>query len=153
MFSHVSVGVTDLARAARFYDATLGALGYKRTMSEDFGNAWGIAWPQFWAAPAIEGASSPGNGVHVAFIAASREAVDRFHAAALAEGLRRRCAGPPGRLYAGLLCRLRPRPGRQQARGSAPARRTLPDRLRRPGGQARHAWVPVGVMMISTRRF
>ena len=94
MFSHVSVGVTDLARAARFYDATLGALGYKRTMSEDFGNAWGIAWPEFWAAPAIEGASSPGNGVHVAFIAPSREAVDRFHAAALAEG--GSDAGAPG---------------------------------------------------------
>ncbi len=42
MFNHVSVGTRDLARATRFYDAALGALGYRRTMSEDFGNAWGL---------------------------------------------------------------------------------------------------------------
>jgi catechol 2,3-dioxygenase-like lactoylglutathione lyase family enzyme len=94
MFSHVSVGITDLPRATRFYDAVLGALGYRRTMSEDFGCAWGLSWPEFWAAPAIEGASSAGNGVHVAFIAASREAVDAFHATALKEG--GTDAGAPG---------------------------------------------------------
>ncbi len=30
MLHHVSVGVHDVARAAKFYDAALGALGYKR---------------------------------------------------------------------------------------------------------------------------
>ena len=39
MFNHVSVGTRDLERATRFYDAALGALGYRRTMSEDFGSA------------------------------------------------------------------------------------------------------------------
>jgi catechol 2,3-dioxygenase-like lactoylglutathione lyase family enzyme len=94
MFNHVSVGTRDLARATRFYDAVLGALGYRRTMSEDFGNAWGLRWPEFWAAPALEGESTAGNGVHVAFIAPSRKAVDAFHAAALAEG--GADAGAPG---------------------------------------------------------
>lgn len=94
MFNHVSVGVRDLERATRFYDAALGALGYRRTMSESFGCAWGIAWPEFWAGLAVEGEASPGNGAHVAFIAPSREAVDAFHAAGLAEG--GSDAGAPG---------------------------------------------------------
>ena len=94
MLNHVSVGVRDLARASRFYDAALGALGYKRTMSEDFGNAWGLAWPEFWAQQPLEGEPAAGNGVHVAFTAASREAVDAFHKAALAQG--GSDAGAPG---------------------------------------------------------
>jgi len=94
MFNHVSVGTRDLARASRFYDAALGALGYRRIMSEEFGNAWGLAWPEFWAALPAEGDATSGNGVHVAFIAPSREAVDAFHAAALAEG--GSDAGAPG---------------------------------------------------------
>jgi catechol 2,3-dioxygenase-like lactoylglutathione lyase family enzyme len=94
MFNHVSVGTRDLERASRFYDAALGALGYRRTLSEDFGNAWGLEWPEFWVAPPIDGEASAGNGVHVAFIAPSRDAVDRFHAAALAEG--GADAGAPG---------------------------------------------------------
>jgi catechol 2,3-dioxygenase-like lactoylglutathione lyase family enzyme len=94
MFNHVSVGVRDLDRAARFYDAALGALGYKRTMSEDFGCAWGLAWPEFWAQYPAEGESAPGNGAHIAFIAASRAGVDAFHKAALAAG--GSDAGAPG---------------------------------------------------------
>src|SRR5688572_11063995 len=94
MYSHVSVGTRDLERATRFYDAALGALGYRRTMSESFGNAWGLEWPEFWVQFPDAGEASPGNGTHVAFIAASREAVDAFHAAALAEG--GSDAGAPG---------------------------------------------------------
>lgn len=94
MFNHVSVGVRDLGAAARFYDAALGALGYRRTMSEDFGCAWGLNWPEFWAGVALEGEASAGNGAHVAFIAASRETVDAFHAAGLDAG--GSDAGAPG---------------------------------------------------------
>lgn len=94
MFNHVSVGIRDVERAARFYDAALGALGYRRTATEDFGCAWGIAWPEFWAGVALEGEPGPGNGSHIAFIAPSRAAVDAFHAAALAEG--GTDAGTPG---------------------------------------------------------
>jgi catechol 2,3-dioxygenase-like lactoylglutathione lyase family enzyme len=95
MFSHVSVGTSDLERAARFYDAALGALGYKRTVDESFGKAWGLTWPEFWAQSPEDGnGASGGNGVHVAFIAADRAAVDKFHAAALAAG--GTDAGAPG---------------------------------------------------------
>ncbi|MEQ9814927.1 MAG: VOC family protein [Azospirillaceae bacterium] len=87
MFNHVSVGTNDLAKAATFYDAVLGALGYRRTFSEDFGLAWGIAFPEFWATlPHDTQVATVGNGVHVAFIAPDRETVDRFHALALAHG-------------------------------------------------------------------
>jgi catechol 2,3-dioxygenase-like lactoylglutathione lyase family enzyme len=86
MFNHVSVGTRDLERAARFYDAALGALGYRRTMSESFGCAWGLQWPEFWATLPTDGEAGAGNGTHIAFIAASREAVDAFHAAALEAG-------------------------------------------------------------------
>ena len=95
MFNHVSVGVANLDKAAIFYDATLGALGYTRTFSESFGLAWGLKWPEFWATLPHDGqAASAGNGTHVAFIAPSREAVDAFHAEGLAKG--GRDAGPPG---------------------------------------------------------
>ena len=35
MLHHVSVGVRDVASAAEFYDAVLGALGYKRTANAE----------------------------------------------------------------------------------------------------------------------
>ena len=146
MFNHVSVGIRDLERATRFYDAALGALGYRRTMSESFGCAWGLEWPEFWATLPEDGDAGAGNGTHVAFIAPSREAVDAFHAAALAEGGKRRRGAGPARLHARLLRRLRARPRRQQARGRAPALRAVPGEVT---GQA--GWV--GVMTISTRRF
>ncbi len=95
MFNHVSVGVTDMDRAARFYDAALGALGYRRTFSESFGHAWGLKWPEFWAGTPHDGKpAAAGNGVHVAFIAPSRAAVDLFHAQGLKAG--GVCAGEPG---------------------------------------------------------
>ncbi len=95
MFSHVSIGTDDLDRAARFYDEALGALGYKRTFDEDFGKAWGLTWPEFWATRPENGKpATAGNGTHIAFIAADRAGVDRFHAAALAAG--GTDAGAPG---------------------------------------------------------
>lgn len=94
MYNHVSVGTRDLERATRFYDAVLGALGYRRTMSESFGVAYGVEWPEFWVTLASDGEATPGNGVHVAFIAPTRDAVQAFHAAALAEG--GEDAGAPG---------------------------------------------------------
>lgn len=87
MYNHMSVGTNDIARAGRFYDAALGALGYRRTWTEEGGLAWGLKWPEFWATRPLDGkTASAGNGTHIAFIAASRADVDRFHAAALAAG-------------------------------------------------------------------
>jgi catechol 2,3-dioxygenase-like lactoylglutathione lyase family enzyme len=96
IISHVSVGVTDLVRAKVFYDAVLGALGYRAIMEEPgIGTAYGTSFPEFWInRPSDRQAATPGNGVHIAFLAPDHAAVDQFHRVALALG--GRCDGPPG---------------------------------------------------------
>lgn len=96
MLHHVSVGVSDVPRAAEFYDTVLAALGYKRTAQHlPFALAYGEGVSEFWIQrPHDRRAATSGNGVHVAFAARSREAVHRFHEAALASG--GADEGPPG---------------------------------------------------------
>lgn len=106
MFTYVCLGTDDLARAARFYDAALGALGLQRcdTSDEPEWDGW-IGWGTYEAQGAREvalwlcrpfdgGAAGVGNGTMVALRAASWDAVDAFHAAALAHG--GRSEGAPG---------------------------------------------------------
>jgi catechol 2,3-dioxygenase-like lactoylglutathione lyase family enzyme len=96
MLHHVSVGVRSVERAALFYDAVLGALGCRRVMEFlPYAIGYGEAHPTFWVQlPHNQQPASPGNGVHVGFIARSKDAVHRFHAAALAHG--GRDDGAPG---------------------------------------------------------
>jgi catechol 2,3-dioxygenase-like lactoylglutathione lyase family enzyme len=96
MFHHVSIGVTDLAKAASFYDAVLGALGYVRFMEKPGTMSW---WPEgggpaFWVNLRDSLTVVPDDGRHVAFQAHSQAAVDAFHAAAIAAGATD--DGPPG---------------------------------------------------------
>jgi catechol 2,3-dioxygenase-like lactoylglutathione lyase family enzyme len=88
MLHHVSVGVVDVERAARFYDAILGALGVKRVMEFlPHAVAYGEGAAEFWVQlPHDQKQASPGNGAHVGFAARNRKAVDDFHAAALEAG-------------------------------------------------------------------
>lgn len=88
MLHHVSVGVTDVARAAKFYDAVLGTLGYKRVMEFlPYALAYGENHPEFWIQlPHDQKPMSVGNGVHLGFVARTRKQVIRFHEAALANG-------------------------------------------------------------------
>lgn len=88
MLHHVSVGVADVEKAARFYDAALGALGYKRVMEFlPHAIAYGEASPEFWIQlPANRNAATVGNGVHVGFSARTKEAVNAFHEQALKFG-------------------------------------------------------------------
>ena len=88
MLHHVSVGVSDVARATGFYDSVLGALGYKRVMEFlPYALAYGAVAPEFWVQlPANRIAATVGNGVHVGFKARSKEAIHAFHRAALAAG-------------------------------------------------------------------
>lgn len=95
MLGHLSLGVRDLAMATKFYDAALGALGCVRLWTGEDGRGYGAPGGGeklnlFERADA----HPPGNGFHLAFVAPSREAVDRFHAAALLNG--GVDAGPPG---------------------------------------------------------
>ncbi|MGZ5932392.1 MAG: VOC family protein [Rhizomicrobium sp.] len=88
MLHHVSVGVTDVARAAKFYDAVLGTLGYKRVMEFlPYALAYGEDHPEFWIQlPHDQKPMSIGNGVHLGFSARTKAQVNKFHAAALAHG-------------------------------------------------------------------
>ncbi len=88
ILSHVSLGTNDLERALAFYDGVLSTLGIKRVETlEGIGAAYGKQYPEFWiASPANEAPATAGNGVHIGFIAASREAVQAFHEAALNAG-------------------------------------------------------------------
>ncbi|MYM35714.1 VOC family protein [Duganella sp. FT50W] len=88
MLHHLSFGVRDLARAGAFYDAVLGALGYRRVFEDDEAIGYGVEDDKDllclkWRADA----TPPGAGSHLAFAAPSRAAVDAFHAAGM------RCGG------------------------------------------------------------
>jgi len=94
MFSHVTVGVRDLERAARFYDALLAPLGLRqRQVAPDGGppaRCWilpGRPLPRFYATlPFNDASATSGNGSMVAFLAPSQAAVSQAHAAGLASG-------------------------------------------------------------------
>jgi catechol 2,3-dioxygenase-like lactoylglutathione lyase family enzyme len=83
LFDHVIINVGDLAASRAFYEAALAPLGGSVVM--EFGDRCAFGFdqrPQFWLA-----ARSPvATGLHMAFPAESREAVDAFHAAALSAG-------------------------------------------------------------------
>jgi catechol 2,3-dioxygenase-like lactoylglutathione lyase family enzyme len=94
MLSYITVGANDLDRSGRFYDAALAPLGLVRTKTTDreigYGPrdaSGGAAKSRFWIIRPFNGLPATwGNGVDVAFEAASRAAVDAFQAAALAAG-------------------------------------------------------------------
>lgn len=87
ILSHVSLGTNDFERAVRFYEPVMTALGCRRVMEHPGAVAWGKAYPEFWVQTPIDGQpAGVANGTHVGFLAPSREAVDAFHAAAVAAG-------------------------------------------------------------------
>lgn len=93
MIDHTGIGVSDMALAARFYDAALGALGLGRVMVLADGVdavGYGVSHPIFW----IDRFHPHSVRQHTAFAAASREQVDAFYALALSAGGVDN--GPPG---------------------------------------------------------
>lgn len=97
VISHITLGTNDTERAARFYDAVLGAVGFQR-LAKPPGKPPAYEKggpPTIYLYPPEDGRPATwGNGTHVALTAPTRAAVDRFHAAALRLG--GACAGPPG---------------------------------------------------------
>lgn len=87
MLHHLSLGVRDLARAGAFYDAALGALGFRRVFDGDESIGYGLVNDEDMLLLNLDPAASPpGAGFHLAFAAPSRAAVDAFHALALRAG-------------------------------------------------------------------
>jgi catechol 2,3-dioxygenase-like lactoylglutathione lyase family enzyme len=88
VISHLSIGVSNLHRAAAFYDAVLGSLGYIRIFSGPTsvgygppGGPEGLALKQ--RPPSAIGVD---EGFHLAFMTVDQAAVDRFYAQAVALG-------------------------------------------------------------------
>jgi len=89
MIDHVSVGVSDLKAAARFYDSILGAIGYMKMDDREKTAGWGKPgkhsefWINLW--PGMK-PLPPESGTHICLRAADTKMVDAFHAAALKAG-------------------------------------------------------------------
>ena len=95
MIDHISVGVADLERAARFYEATLAPLGLSRLVTRPATIGFGKAYPEFWINHRAGMAPVPhGSGTHICLRAKTTGEVDAFHAAALTSG--GRSDGAPG---------------------------------------------------------
>jgi catechol 2,3-dioxygenase-like lactoylglutathione lyase family enzyme len=89
VLDHISIGVSDLAAAARFYDAVLAPLGYVRVLTHPRAAGYGKPGDKdeaFAILAAGADARAPGAGCHIAFRASNREAVGAFHETALRMG-------------------------------------------------------------------
>ncbi|WP_312365937.1 VOC family protein [Ensifer sp.] len=94
MLHHISFGVSNIERAAAFYDAALAPLGYVRVWDDlrpgepDQAIGYGIAGGGDKLAIKLcpAGQQAPGPDFHLAFAAPNRGAVDAFHEAAVAHG-------------------------------------------------------------------
>jgi catechol 2,3-dioxygenase-like lactoylglutathione lyase family enzyme len=95
LIDHSGIGVSDIHRSARFYEAALRPLGVgivarisrrfepMADQSTDLGGvAYGIDYAAFW----IDVFHPHGVKQHIAFRARSRKQVDAFHEAALLAG-------------------------------------------------------------------
>jgi catechol 2,3-dioxygenase-like lactoylglutathione lyase family enzyme len=87
MIDHVSVGVRDLERAARFYEATLAALGLSRVATRPATVGFGKSYPEFWINLRTEMTAVPHeSGTHICLRTKTTAEVDAFHAAAVGAG-------------------------------------------------------------------
>lgn len=97
MFSHIMLGADDLDVSRRFYDATLGALGYPAGFPDDKGRVfWMTPTGIFAVSKPINGEpASGGNGATIGFAVKSPEEANAWHAAGIANG-GTACEDPPG---------------------------------------------------------
>ena len=91
MLGHISFGVQTLARSQAFYDPVMKALGYERVFTAAHAIGYGLPGASQFEDRLLliqhDGqVKPPSKGFHLAFDAPSREAVDRFHQAALQFG-------------------------------------------------------------------
>lgn len=86
MIDHVSIAVRDLAVSARFYELILQPLGYTQLAEHPARVAFGAKYPELWLNARPATAPNADTGAHICLRARSAEAVDAFHARALANG-------------------------------------------------------------------
>ena len=87
MLNHVSIGVRDVARAKRFYDAALKPLDYTALSKSDSSLGYGKDAVALWISATDRPVPADDkSGLHFCFDAPSRKSVAAFHAAALGAG-------------------------------------------------------------------
>lgn len=85
MIDHLSLGATNLAHSVRFYRDLFAPLGYALQHANDEEASFGPGTDRtFWLYPAAD--SVPSKGMHVAFAAKSKAAVDAAFSAATSGG-------------------------------------------------------------------
>lgn len=95
MIDHVSVGVADLERAARFYEAAFAPLGLTRLVTRPATVGFGKTYPEFWINLRAGMAKvPPESGTHICLRAKATEEIEAFYLAALRAG--GTDDGPPG---------------------------------------------------------
>ncbi len=97
MIGYITLGTSDLKRAATFYDALLAEVGAKRHMESEKFVAWAVRpdLPALGVIVPFDGrAATPGNGTMVALAADSTDVVDRVHRRAMSLGAKDE--GAPG---------------------------------------------------------
>lgn len=87
MIDHVSIAVRDLARSAAFYEAVLAPLGYAKLVVRETMIGFGKTHSEIWINRRENLPPAAADvGAHVALRARDAQAVQAFHAAALAQG-------------------------------------------------------------------
>ena len=107
MLHHISLAVTDIERAARFYDHALQDLGYVRVFEDlrpgETGQAVGYGiqgqGDKFCIKQAKASSACSGHGFHLAFAAPNRESVHAFYKQALLYGGKDNGAPGPSPAY------------------------------------------------------
>jgi len=84
MIDHVSVGVSDLGSAARFYEAAFAPLGFSKLIVRPTDVGFGKSYPEFWInlRTDMKPVSSV-SGMHICLRAKTAVEVEAFHDAAL----------------------------------------------------------------------
>src|SRR5690242_10330790 len=87
MINHLSIGVRDVARSGKFYDAVLKPLGYTRLSDGETSLGYGADGVVLYVQKAERPvAPDMASGLHFCFDAPTRKSVDAFYKAALAAG-------------------------------------------------------------------
>jgi len=104
MFSHIMVGANDVQESKKFYDAVLGAMGYKPGVIDEKGRCFYFTKSGIFAiSKPIDGTPAcHGNGSTIGFAAEDSATADDWHAAGLANG-GTSCEEPPGVREGGIV--------------------------------------------------
>ena len=95
IMSHVSIGTNNFDAAIAFYDLIMETIGAKRILEIPGAVAYGKTYPEFWVqVPHDDKAAQIANGIHFAFLASSKSAVEAFWNTAIQAGAE--ADGEPG---------------------------------------------------------